>query len=108
LDATGAAVPEARVNLVSATTGAERAIQTDRSGGFVISALGPGRYSLSVEVTGFRRLVRNDIVLTPSERLSVGNLTLELGALAEQVTVTAAAAPVQTASAERSTAITSS
>ena len=108
LDGTGSAVPAARLKLVNAATGAERATLTNESGEFVISSLGPGQYSLSVQVTGFKTLARKDIVLTAAERLSVGNLTLELGALAEQVTVTAAGAAVQTASAERSTAIISS
>ncbi|MCX6633500.1 MAG: carboxypeptidase-like regulatory domain-containing protein [Acidobacteria bacterium] len=107
-DGTGSAVPAARLTLVNAATGAERATLTNESGEFVISSLDPGQYSLSVQVTGFKTLARKGIVLTASERLSVGNLTLELGALEEQVTVTAEGAAVQTASAERATAITSS
>ena len=46
------------------------------------------------------------IELTPSERLSLGNLNLELGTVTEQVLVSSAATPVQTASAERSTSLT--
>ena len=46
------------------------------------------------------------IELTPSERLSLGNLNLELGTVTEQVLVSSAATPVQTASAERFTSLT--
>jgi len=45
--------------------------------------------------------------MTPSEILAVGNLALDLGAVEEKVTVTAQGAIVQTASGERSEAITS-
>jgi hypothetical protein len=106
LDSGGAAVQAAQVKLTNPTTGAERVTQTDVRGEFAISILPPGTYSLTVEVPGFKTLVRKDITLTPSDRLSLGALTLELGTLTEQVLVSAVATPVQTASAERSTAIT--
>ncbi len=108
LDSTGATVPGAKLKLVHATTGAERDAQTDARGEFAISALSPGRYSLTVEAPGFKKLVRVGIELTSSERLSLGNLTLEIGTVSEQILVTAATTPVQTASAERSTSITGS
>ncbi len=107
-DSTGAAVPGVQLRLVHTTTGTEREAQTDARGEFAISALSPGRYSLTVEARGFKKLVRDGIELTSSERLSVGNLNLELGTMTEQVLVSAAATPVQTASAERSTSITAS
>ncbi len=108
VDNTGSVVPRASLKLVNTDTGAARAAITDQRGEFVISALDPGRYSLTVQVTGFKTLVRNDVVLTPSERLALGNLTLQLGTQTEQVTVAAESTPVQTASSERSAAITAS
>jgi len=108
VDNAGSAVPEARLKLVHVSTGMERSGRTDERGEFVIAALPPGRYTLNVEFTGFKTLVRSDIDLTASERLSLGNLTLELGTLTQEVTVTGAGTPVQTASAERSLAITGS
>lgn len=108
LDNAGSAVPEARLKLAHVATGMERAGKTDEKGEFVITALPPGRYKLTVEFTGFKTMVRSDIDLTASERLSLGNLNLELGTLTQEVTVSAASLPVQTASAERSLAITGS
>jgi len=108
LDGTGSAVQGAQLRLVHSTTGAERAALTDARGEFAYNALAPGRYSLTVEARGFKKLMRDEIELTPSERLSLGSLNLELGTVTEQILVSAAATPVQTASAERSTSITES
>ena len=108
LDSSGSAVQGAQLKLVHSGTGAERAALTDARGEFAISALGPGQYSLTVEARGFKKLVRGDIELTSSERLSLGSLNLELGTVTEQVVVSTDATPVQTASAERSTSITAS
>ena len=108
VDNAGSAVPAAQFKLVHVSTDMERTGRTDERGEFVITALPPGRYQLRVEFTGFKTLVRDDIDLTASERLSLGSLTLELGTLTQEVTVTAAGASVQTASAERSLAITGS
>ncbi|MCL5736295.1 MAG: carboxypeptidase regulatory-like domain-containing protein, partial [Actinobacteria bacterium] len=107
-DNLGAAVPQASLKLVDAATGVERTASTDAHGQFVITALPPGRYSLTVEFKGFRPLRNTDIVLTASDRLSLGTLTLELGTLSQEMTVSAASTPVQTASAERSLALTGS
>ena len=108
LDNAQSVVPGASLKLVHVSTGMERTARTDERGEFVIAALPPGVYTLSVEAAGFKTLVRSDILLTASERLSLGSLVLELGTLQQEVTVTAVGTPVQTASAERSVAITGS
>jgi outer membrane receptor protein involved in Fe transport len=105
-DTTGAAVQGAELKLMSETTGAERSLRTGQSGEFVIDSLDPGGYSLSVAASGFKTLERKGIRLTPSERLPLGVLTLELGAVGQQITVTEQGATVQTASAEYSSPIT--
>ena len=65
-------------------------------------------YLDAVQATGFKTLERTGVILTPSEILAVGNLVLDLGTVEEKVTVIAVGATVQTASGERSEAITSS
>jgi hypothetical protein len=59
-----------------------------------------------VQAAGFKTFKRTGVVLGVSERLSVGNLVLQLGDVNERVAVLAEGAAVQTASAERSGAIT--
>jgi hypothetical protein len=105
-DTSGAAVPGVSLKLVASTTGAERQILSDESGNFVLAGIDPGEYKLTVQARGFKTLERSNVVLTASDRLSVGTLLLELGNVEERVQVTAEGTAVQTVSSERSAAIT--
>jgi len=102
LDPQGNSVPGAEVVLTQELTGVALTTRTDASGDFVFPSVLPGRYSVAVSASGFKRFEKKGYVLTSFERLSVGNLTLEVGSLSESITVTAEATPVQTASPERS------
>ncbi len=106
-DPSGSAVTGAAVKIVQTNTGAERETKTDERGGFVLSGLNASEYNLTVKASGFAPHERRGIVLTASERLSVGALVLKIGSVTEQVTITAQGAIVQTASAERSGVVTS-
>ncbi len=101
-DKSGAAVPSAHLTLVNKANGAQRTVQTNDGGQFVINSVDPGEYSITVQATGFKTLQHNGVILSPSDILSVGNLALDLGTVEEKVTVTAEGTTVQTASGERS------
>lgn len=101
-------VTGATVTLTNQATGARRELKTDVRADFLFSSLPPGQYDLSVRYTGFKTLDRTGITLSASERLSVGQIVLEVGEVSEKITVTEQAAAVQTASAERAGVITSS
>jgi len=105
-DQTGSAVPGAQVRLTLLSTGAVREAETDARGDFVIGALQPGRYDLSVELSGFKKTERTGIVLSASQKLTLGTLILEVGELSERVTVTATGEAVQLSGAERSGVVT--
>lgn len=105
-DTSAAAVPGANLKMISVATGAERLAITDDTGSFVFSSMGPGEYRLTVQASGFKTFERKGVVLSASERLSVGAISLALGSVEERVTVTAEGAAVQTVSAERSAGIT--
>jgi len=107
LDSSNLPVAGATMVLRQEATGASRQAPTDAQGNFVFSNLEPGAYTLAAEVSGFKRLERRNLVVSAAERLSVGNLVLEVGSLVETVTVTAQGALVQTASSERSGLIAS-
>src|SRR5574340_955539 len=102
MDQQGMAVPAAEVTLTHETTGVKLASRTEATGDFVFPSVLPGRYSVAVQAQGFKRFEKTGLVLTASERLSVGRLTLEVGAPSESITVTADVTPVQTQSQERS------
>ena len=107
-DPAGAAVPGASIELLNQNTGDKQSTSSQNDGAFVFPTVTPGRYDLSVEMQGFKRLEKKNIVVTATERVAAGRLVLEIGTVAEYTEVTATAAPVQTESAERSTLLTSS
>jgi len=107
-DSTGQSVPDAEVTVINQATGGRFATKSDLQGLFVLSGLLPGSYTLSISKPGFKGFEQKDTVLTASERRSVGDILLELGAITERITVTAVGSAVQTVSAERSSVITTS
>src|ERR1700674_3947322 len=83
-DASGLALDRAPLLLVNTATGVERESRTNERGDFVITSVDPGQYKVSVQAPGFKSFERTGIVLTASERLSVGNLVLQLGDVSER------------------------
>jgi hypothetical protein len=95
LDPQGAAVPGASVSIRNVDTGVTLTYKTNEAGYYEANLLIPGNYEVSVEMTGFKRLVRGGIVLPVSTRLEV-TLHLEVGGITETVTVMAAAPLLET------------
>ena len=105
-DSSGAAIVGAGVTLTQTTTGATRQTVTLGDGNFVLSALEPGSYKLSVTSPGFKMFEKTGLELTAAERLSTGALMLQVGQATESVVVKADVAVVQTASSEKSGVLT--
>jgi hypothetical protein len=99
-DVTGAVVPGASIRLTDETTNVSQATKASADGNFFFAVVEPGTYSVTVQATGFKTLVKRDLVLTASERLSAGTFTLSVGSVTQSVTVTATTTPVQTTSSE--------
>jgi hypothetical protein len=81
-------VADANVTLTGQETGVALRTQTNASGIYLFTTLQPGRYELTVESPGFKRVERRNIGLQVGERLGL-NFTLEVGAVSESVEVTA-------------------
>jgi hypothetical protein len=107
VDASGGAVVKANVTITSDQTGAMRSAATNDSGGFTVTALLPGGYSLKVEAPGFGPVERTGMALSADERLDVGRIVLSPGAVSQSVTVSAQGTVVHTTSAEQSAMVTS-
>ncbi len=106
-DRQGAVVPNAKVILVNQAQGTvTRELTSGPDGSFVITPLVPAAYTLTVEATGFKKFERKDIRLFANDRIGIGDITLEVGALTETITVEASTVQLQTQSAERSGVIT--
>jgi hypothetical protein len=107
LDASGAVITGAPVTLTSETTGVARTADTNESGAFVFTAVPPGTYSVSVEMSGFRPVRRTGIVLTANDRVALGNIQLEVGQVTEAISVVAQGATVNTETAENTALLSS-
>src|SRR6185503_9785547 len=73
---------------------------TNSAGQYTTPYLQPGKYSISVEAPGFKKLVRDNLVLNIAQTVTL-DLTLEVGGVTEQVTVTAEAPLLETSKADR-------
>ena len=105
-DANGGAVSGAMVTITRNDTGTTRNTTTSEEGFYRISELAPGRYTITVEATGFKKSVSNE-VLVEAEQPRGFDIALQVGTVAEQVTVTAGAEALQTENANTSNTITS-
>ncbi|MCA1615381.1 MAG: TonB-dependent receptor, partial [Acidobacteria bacterium] len=93
-DSTGAIVANATVVVRNNETGVERRVQTNDEGVYTVTTLSPGRYTVSVEQTGFKKFLQPDLVLNARDRRPI-NIALEAGDIGEVVTVTSEEAGVQ-------------
>jgi hypothetical protein len=93
-DGTGAAVAGATVTLTSEATGISLKQTTTSDGVYSFASLDPGKYTITVEQTGFKKVVRTGNVVAVSTPLNV-DVALEVGQVAEVVTVQAEAVAVQ-------------
>ena len=86
-DPSGAAVAGARVKAVNLATNAVVEAVSNERGAYEIPYLLPGVYRVTAEAQGFKTAVRERIELRVADRMLL-DFKLELGALAESVTVT--------------------
>jgi len=94
-DPSGAVIGGASITVTNVETGISVKATTDSSGEYVVTPLSVGRYSVTVEATGFKRSIRTDITLNVQDRLRV-DAKLEVGAVTDTVEVAAAAPMLET------------
>src|SRR5437870_1389095 len=94
-DATGAVVPGATVIARHIESGLTRTAVSSENGGYNLQFLPVGAYEITTDIPGFKQQVRRGINLVVGQE-AVVNLTLEVGAAAELVTVTDEAPIVNT------------
>lgn len=104
-DISGAPVPSANVMARNLDTGIERTTESNSEGFYTLTALGAGRYSLTVTKDGFSRFGIAEVVLQVDQN-ATANAQLQVGALTESVSVTGEASAIDTRNSTLSTVIT--
>lgn len=104
LDTTNRLIVGADVVAVNDVTGVQYTTKSNDAGVYVLPNLPPGPYRLQVSKSGFKTIVKPDVVLSVQDALSV-NFTLPVGAAMEVVTVGGGVPLVDTESAAVSTVV---
>lgn len=94
-DPSGAIIPGAKIEIRNLETGVASSLISDSSGRFREPVLGPGDYEVRVQATGFQTAVHTHLRLAVGQD-AVFDVTLQIGATAGEVTVTAAATRIDT------------
>src|SRR5262249_17771830 len=104
-DSSGAVVPDAKVTLTNTETGVSVARTTGGDGIYEFRPLRPGIYVVSAEKSGFSIALVDNVQVQVAARLRV-DLLMTVGALSEQILVTAASPLVDTETSQRGQVIT--
>ena len=99
VDAQGAVLPGVAIILTNEDTGAVRETLSTADGSYFASQMTPGRYRITAKLEGFRALERRGVTLTVGQTTNL-DLPLEVGQLAETLTVTGEAPLIDLSSAE--------
>ena len=103
-DPSGAVVPGVKVTIDAVATNQQRILTTDTGGRYSSGPLRPGEYKVEAERAGFKHMVSKSIVLE-IQQTAVMDLTMEVGGVQEQVTVSEAPPLIQTADASQGSVI---
>ena len=103
-DTSGAVVPNAKIEVRNVGTNVAVTTLTDSAGLYAVPFLNPGSYVLSAQAQGFKKVVRENLILSVNDTVNV-DLVLEIGAVSEQLTVTGDAPLLETAKADRGTLV---
>ncbi len=86
VDATGGVMPGVSLNLRNVATGIQFSRLSNEEGRYVFDYVDPGTYALTAELSGFKKLVQQNILVQQRGDVTV-NLKMEMGAITESITV---------------------
>src|SRR5882724_1988683 len=81
VDQQGASVPNVSLMAVDPTKNVTVRTTTNEQGDFLLPGLQPGTYNLTVEAPGFKKLQRSGLDVDANDKMSLGNISLEVGTL---------------------------
>jgi outer membrane receptor protein involved in Fe transport len=94
-DASGAAIPRAKVVATNQHTGVQVTSQTDSSGAYLFPSLAIGSYKVEATASGFQKSVIADLRLRVATT-TTQNIRLNIGEISQEIEVSAVAGLVQT------------
>ena len=97
-DPAGAVVPGAEVTLINEQTNVARTTLSNESGEYVFSFVPPGAYKLKVTLAGFKTYEHPGINIGTQQFITL-DVRLEVGAVSEQITVSASVPLIETSNA---------
>src|SRR6266566_3644283 len=103
-DRTAGAVSGAEVRLQSVERGTVTTTTTNDAGIYIFPSVHPGQYQISIQKQGFKQVDLLGLIVNVQDHIEQ-NFRLEVGSVAESVTVTAGAALVNTTDATVSTVV---
>src|SRR3954467_11805155 len=83
----GGVVPGVEVTLTNEQTNIKRSVVTNERGEYAFASVDPGTYALKAAIQGYKTIDRGGIRIATQSFLLL-DLTLEVGAIEENVTVT--------------------
>src|SRR3954465_10620914 len=98
-DPSGAVLTNVMITATNQATGVGRSTQSNESGDYTFLDLPVGTYSLTFELSGFKKNIRRDVSLDVNQVITL-NVTMQLGATQEVVDVTSEAPLVETSSTQ--------
>ena len=105
-DPTRAIIPGATVVLLNNASKAERSLHSNAAGAFTFAAVPSGDYTLTVQLTGFQKLLHPGIHLNPGDSLSLSDLTMVVCDVSQTVSVETNVAGLPLDSGQLSSTIT--
>ena len=103
-DPSKAVMVGAKVAAINTGTNFRYETTTNGSGEYYLTNLPPGGYRLEIEKTGFKKLIKPDVILHVQDALAI-DFEMALGSASESITVQGGAPPVNAESATVSTVI---
>src|SRR5712664_1015882 len=97
LDPAGAVVANANVTATNQQTGVSIKTATTTAGTYNFPSILPGRYSVTVEMPGFKKSAKNDVPVLADQE-NVADAQLEIGVATETIEVSASTVEVQSTS----------
>lgn len=105
-DSSGGAIPGATVIVTSVERKTTTEAVTTDTGRFAVNFLNPGPYFLTIERSGFKKYIQENISLDTGEKLGL-DVIMEVGQLSDSVTVSERVGLLETESSSRGQVITS-